>query len=181
MLFEPIKGIGSDFVFENKVVGGNIPREYIPAVEKGIQGVSKTGVLAGYQFIDFKVTLLDGAYHDVDSSALAFELAAKAAFREGVRKAHPVLLEPIMSVEVISPDDYTGDIIGHLSSIRGKIIGMNQKNKVQIIQAKAPLSSMFGYVNTLRSMTQGRAQYSMQFESYATVPDEVSEKIINNK
>jgi len=171
--------VGSGYVFENKVVGGSVPKEYIPAVEKGINQISKTGVVAGYPMIDFKATLLDGAYHDVDSSALAFEIAAKAAFKEGMKGASPILLEPIMSVEVITPDDYIGDVIGHLNSIRGHVLGMEPRGNAQIIQSRVPLAAMFGYVNTLRSMTQGRAQYSMHFASYEKVPHHISEKIVS--
>ena len=178
ILFEPLEQ-GGGYQFKSKVVGGNVPKEYIPAVEKGIGQVSKTGVLAGYPLIDFKATLLDGAYHDVDSSALAFEIAAKAAFRDGIKKASPVLLEPIMDVEVITPDDYIGDVIGHLNSIRGQVLGMNPRGNAQIIEAKVPLATMFGYVNTLRSMTQGRAQYSMQFANYEKVSQHVADEIIN--
>ena len=178
ILFEPLEQ-GGGYQFESKVVGGNVPKEYIPAVEKGIGQVSKTGVLSGYPLIDFKATLLDGAYHDVDSSALAFEIAAKAAFRDGIKKASPVLLEPIMDVEVITPDDYIGDVIGHLNSIRGQVLGMNPRGNAQIIEAKVPLATMFGYVNTLRSMTQGRAQYSMQFANYEKVSQHVADEIIN--
>ncbi|MFQ3307360.1 MAG: elongation factor G [Candidatus Midichloriaceae bacterium] len=179
ILFEPNEK-GGGYEFCSKVVGGNVPREYIPAIEKGIEQVSKTGVVAGYPMIDFKATLLDGAYHDVDSSALAFEVAAKAAYREGVSKAGAELLEPIMSVEVITPDDYIGDVIGHLNSIRGQVLGMEPRGNAQVINATVPLATMFGYVNTLRSMTQGRAQYSMQFLNYEKVPQHVAEEIKNN-
>ena len=178
ILFEPVEQ-GGGYQFESKVVGGNVPKEYIPAIEKGIKQISKTGVLAGYPLIDFKATLLDGAYHDVDSSALAFEIAAKAAFRDGIKKASPVLLEPIMNVEVVTPDDYIGDVIGHLNSIRGQVLGMNPRGNAQVIDAKVPLATMFGYVNTLRSMTQGRAQYSMQFANYEKVSQHIADEIIN--
>ncbi|WP_339052399.1 elongation factor G [Candidatus Lariskella endosymbiont of Epinotia ramella] len=177
ILFEPVEQ-GTGYQFENKVVGGNIPREYIPAVNKGIDAISKTGVLAGYPMIDFKATLLDGAYHDVDSSALAFEIAAKAAFKEGVMRAGPKLLEPIMKVEVVTPEEFMGDVIGHLNSIRGQISGMEPRGNAQVVNAKVPLAKMFGYVNTLRSMTQGRAQYSMQFLHYEQVPQFVADEII---
>ncbi|MHC0449434.1 MAG: elongation factor G [Candidatus Lariskella arthropodorum] len=177
ILFEPVEQ-GTGYQFENKVVGGNIPREYIPAVNKGIDAISKTGVLAGYPMIDFKATLLDGAYHDVDSSALAFEIAAKAAFKEGVMRAGPKLLEPIMKVEVVTPEEFMGDVIGHLNSIRGQISGMETRGNAQVVNAKVPLAKMFGYVNTLRSMTQGRAQYSMQFLHYEQVPQFVADEII---
>ncbi|MBA8667636.1 elongation factor G [Holosporaceae bacterium 'Namur'] len=177
ILFEPLQP-GENFVFESKVVGGNVPREYIPAVQKGIDQIRQSGILAGYPVIDFKATLLDGAYHDVDSSALAFEIAAKAAFREGAAKASPVILEPVMKVEVITPDEFMGDVIGHLNSIRGRILGMDARGNAQVINAEVPLATMFGYVNTLRSMTQGRAQYTMQFAHYEHVPQHVATEII---
>ena len=180
ILFEKAEQ-GEGYQFVNKVVGGNIPKEYIPAIEKGIGQISKTGVLAGYPLIDFKATLIDGAYHDVDSSALAFEIAGKAAFREGMKNASPVILEPIMDVEVITPDDYIGDVIGHLNSIRGQVLGMEPRGNAQIIKAKVPLATMFGYVNTLRSMTQGRAQYSMQFANYERVSQHIANEIINQE
>lgn len=176
--FEPLSP-GEGFVFENKVVGGNIPKEYIPAVEKGLEDVRMSGIQAGYPAIDFKATLNDGAYHDVDSSSLAFEIAAKAAFREGMQKAGPKILEPIMEVECITPEDFMGDVIGHLNSIRGQIQGMEAKGNAQVIKANVPLATMFGYVNTLRSMTQGRAQYTMQFSHYDQVPQNVAEEIIS--
>jgi elongation factor G len=169
---------GSGFVFENKVIGGNIPREYIPAVQKGIEEIRQSGIQAGFPAIDFKATLIDGSYHDVDSSALAFEIAAKAAFREGAAKAGPKILEPIMKVEVVTPDDFMGDVIGHLNSIRGQIQGMDARGNAQVIRANVPLATMFGYVNTLRSMTQGRAQYSMEFSHYDQVPQHVADEII---
>ncbi len=174
ILFEPHEG----YEFESKVVGGNVPKEYIPAVDKGIQSACNSGVLAGYPLINFKATLLDGAYHDVDSSALAFEIAAKAAFREGTAKAGAKILEPMMKVEVITPEDFMGDVIGHLNSIRGQILGMEQRANAQVISANVPLASMFGYVSTLRSMTQGRAQYSMQFSHYEQVPQNIADTII---
>jgi elongation factor G len=176
ILFEPL-GPGSGFEFEDKVTGGNIPKEYIPAVEKGLEVVKEGGIIAGFPMTDFKATLLDGAYHDVDSSSLAFEIAAKAAFREATAQATPVLMEPMMRVEVVTPEDYTGDVIGDLNSRRGQISGMEPRGNAQVVDALVPLSSMFGYVNTLRSMSQGRAQFSMQFESYAQVPNNVAEEI----
>ncbi len=177
IIFEPLEA-GAGFVFESKVVGGNVPKEYIPAVQKGIDDIRNNGIQAGYPAIDFKATLYDGAYHDVDSSALAFEIAAKAAFREGMLKASPKILEPIMSVEVITPDDFMGDVIGHLNSIRGQIQGMDPRGNAQVVKANVPLATMFGYVNTLRSMTQGRAQYSMTFSHYDEVPNNVAKEII---
>lgn len=174
--FEPLEP-GSGFVFENTVVGGNVPKEYIPAVEKGLRSALETGVIAGFPCTDFKANLFDGAYHDVDSSSMAFEIAARAAFREGIAKAKPKLLEPIMKVEVVTPEDYMGDIIGDLNSRRGQVSGMDQRGNARVIDATVPLSSMFGYVNTLRSMSQGRAQYTMQFSHYAEVPANVAEEI----
>lgn len=180
ILFEPLE-LGAGFNFESKVVGGNVPKEYIPAVEKGIKAISAGGVLAGYPLIDFKATLLDGAYHDVDSSALAFEIVAKAAFKEGAMKASPKILEPIMKVEVVTPENFMGDVIGHLNSIRGQVLGMEPRGNAQVINAKVPLAKMFGYVNTLRSMTQGRAQYTMHFSHYEQVPQAVADEIMGKK
>ncbi len=176
MVFEPSEP-GDGFIFESKIVGGNVPREYIPGVEKGLKSAIQTGVLAGFPVIDFKATLVDGAYHDVDSSVLAFEIAARAAFREGCKAAGPKLLEPIMDVEIVTPDDYMGDIIGDLNSRRGQIGEMEQRGNARVITAKVPLANMFGYINTLRSMSQGRAQYSMQFANYAEVPSQVAQEI----
>ena len=174
--FEPLPP-GSGFQFESKVVGGSVPKEFIPGVQKGLESMLNSGVLAGFPVIDFKATLTDGAYHDVDSSVMAFEIAARAAFREGLAKAAPKLLEPIMKVEVITPEDYMGDVIGDLSSRRGSVQGMDQRGNARVINAMVPLASMFGYVNTLRSMTQGRAQYSMVFDHYEEVPSNVAEEI----
>ena len=178
--FEPGE-TGSGFIFESKIVGGSIPKEFIPGVEKGLQNIMSTGVVAGYPVIDFKATLLDGAFHDVDSSVLAFEIAAKAAFREGMAKASPKLLEPVMKVEVVTPEDYMGDIIGDLNSRRGSIQNMEPRSNAQVITAHVPLSEMFGYVNTLRSMSQGRAQYSMEFDHYAQVPQHVVDEILKKQ
>ena len=174
--FEPLE-VGSGFVFESKIVGGSVPREYIPGVEKGLTQIKETGTIAGFPLIDFKATLIDGAYHDVDSSVMAFEVAAKAAFKEGIPKAQPRLLEPIMKVEVVTPEDYMGDIIGDLNSRRGQINGMEPRGNAQVIAAQVPLACMFGYVNTLRSMSQGRAQYSMEFSHYDQVPQQVADEI----
>ncbi len=174
--FEPLEP-GSGLVFANEVVGGNVPKEYIPAVEKGLRLAAETGVIAGFPCTDFKATLYDGAYHDVDSSTMAFEIAAKAAFREGIAAAAPKLLEPIMKVEVVTPEEYMGDIIGDLNSRRGQVNGMDTRGNARVIDAFVPLSNMFGYVNNLRSMSQGRAQYSMVFEKYAEVPSNVAEEI----
>ena len=176
MHFEPLPA-GSGFEFENKVVGGNVPREYVPGVEKGVKGAMTTGVIAGFPLVDIKATLTDGAYHEVDSSVLAFEIAGRAAFREGVHKARPVLLEPIMKVEVVTPDDYAGSVIGDLNSRRGQVQGTEMRGNATVINAMVPLANMFGYVNTLRSMSQGRAQYTMQFDHYAQVPSQVAQEI----
>jgi elongation factor G len=174
--FEPLES-GSGFVFENKIVGGSVPREYIPGVEKGLTSALETGVVAGFPMIDFKATLVDGAYHDVDSSTLAFEIASRACFREGIVKCVPKLLEPIMKVEVVTPEDYMGDVIGDLNSRRGQVTGMDQRSNARVINAMVPLANMFGYVNTLRSMSQGRAQFSMVFDHYEQVPQHVAEEI----
>jgi elongation factor G len=176
MTLEPSEK-GEGFVFINKIVGGSIPKEYIPGVEKGLRAAMESGVVAGYPLIDWKATLTDGAYHDVDSSVLAFEIAAKAAFREGVPKAGPKLLEPIMKIEVITPEEYMGDVIGDLNSRRGQVSGMESRGNANVINGTVPLASMFGYVNTLRSMSQGRAQYTMIFSHYDQVPTHVAEEI----
>ena len=174
--FEPLPP-GSGFQFENDVVGGSVPREYVPGVEKGLRGSLDNGVLAGFPVIDFKATLIDGKYHDVDSSALAFEIAARACFKEGIAKAGPKLLEPIMRVEVVTPRDYMGDVIGDLNSRRGRITGQDQRGNAEVINAMVPLANMFGYVNTLRSMSQGRAQYTMHFDHYEQVPQAVADEV----
>ena len=174
--FSPLEA-GEGFQFESKIVGGSVPREYIPGVEKGLRIALESGVLAGFPVIDFKATLVDGAYHDVDSSVLAFEIAARAAFREGMKKAGACMLEPIMRVEVVTPEDYMGDIIGDLNSRRGQISNMDQRGNARVVQAKVPLANMFGYVNNLRSMSQGRAQYTMHFDHYAQVPQNVADEI----
>lgn len=176
MGFEPQEA-GAGYEFINKVVGGAIPKEYIPGVEKGLKSAMASGVIAGFPVIDFKVTLADGGFHDVDSSVMAFEIAARAAFKEAIQKASPVLLEPVMDVEVISPEEYMGDIIGDLNSRRGQVNNMGQRSNARIIEANVPLANMFGYVNNLRSMSQGRAQYSMQFSHYAPVPQAVADEI----
>ncbi len=174
--FEPLEP-GSGFVFENETVGGSVPKEYIPGVEKGLNSMLNSGVLAGFPTIDFKATLVDGAFHDVDSSALAFEIAARAAFREGMAKAGPKLLEPMMKVEVVTPEDYMGDVIGDLSSRRGSVQGMDQRGNARVVNATVPLGQMFGYVNKLRGMSQGRASYSMVFSHYAEVPSHIADEI----
>lgn len=177
MEFEPVEP-GEGYSFESKIVGGAVPREYIPGVEKGISNQMTTGVLAGFPVVDFKVTLVDGGFHDVDSSVMAFEIASRAAFRQAMREASPKLLEPMMDVEIITPDEYMGDIIGDLNSRRGQIGSMDQRGQARVVSAVVPLASMFGYVNTLRSMSQGRAQYSMQFAHYAEVPRNVADDVI---
>jgi elongation factor G len=169
---------GRGFVFEDKIVGGTVPREYIGPTEQGIKEAMETGVLAGYPMVDIRVELVDGSYHDVDSSEMAFKIAGSMAFKEAARRAHPILLEPIMDVEVVTPADYMGDVIGDLSSRRGKIGGMMQRSDAQVIAASVPLSEMFGYSTTLRSLTQGRAVYSMQFSRYEEVPKSKAEEII---
>jgi elongation factor G len=168
---------GAGFQFENKIVGGAVPKEYVPGVEKGLEGVLGSGVLAGFPVVDLKVSLVDGAYHDVDSSALAFEIAARAALREALQKGASVLLEPIMKVEVVTPEDYTGSVIGDLNSRRGQIQGQDMRGNANVINAMVPLANMFGYVNTLRSMSQGRATFTMQFDHYSEVPKAVAEEV----
>jgi len=176
---EPLQSTdGALYEFDNKVSGGRIPREYIPSVDAGAQDAMQYGVLAGYPLVGLKVTLLDGAYHEVDSSEMAFKIAGSMAFKEAARRAGPVILEPMMAVEVTTPDDYMGDVIGDLNSRRGHIQQMDERSGSRIIQALVPLSEMFGYVGDLRSRTQGRANYSMQFDSYAEVPASVSKEII---
>jgi elongation factor G len=169
---------GAGFEFVDAVKGGAIPREYIPAVEKGVKEATENGALAGYPIVDVKVTLFDGSYHDVDSSEIAFKIAGSMAFKEAARKANPVLLEPIMSVEVVVPEDFMGDVIGDLSSRRGKVLGMDTRPAAQAIDARVPLAQMFGYATDLRSMSQGRATYTMQFSHYEPVPAAVAEGII---
>jgi elongation factor G len=173
---EPLPS-GSGFEFENKVVGGNIPKDFIPGVEKGLKSAMESGIKTGFPVTDLKLTLYDGASHDVDSSVMAFEIAARAAFRELAAKAGPKVLEPMMRVEVVTPDEYLGDIIGDLNSRRGSVGGMDQRGNARVVNAQVPLSNMFGYVNTLRSMSQGRAQFTMHFDHYAVVPSQVSEEI----
>jgi elongation factor G len=168
---------GSGFEFENEVIGGAVPKEYVPGVEKGLKAAKETGIIAGFPVIDFKASLIDGAYHDVDSNVLTFEIAAKACFREGIAKAGPRLLEPIMRVEVVTPEEYMGDVIGDLNSRRGQINGMDQRGNARVINGMVPLANMFGYVNTLRSMTQGRAQYTMHFDHYEQVPPSIADEV----
>ena len=168
---------GSGFEFDSKIIGGSVPKEYIPGVEKGLNSAVQNGVIAGFPMVDLRAQLVDGAYHEVDSSALAFEIASRAAFKEGVAKAGPQLLEPVMRVEVVTPEDYMGDIIGDLNSRRGQITGMEPRGNGQVINAIVPLATMFGYVNTLRSLSQGRAQFTMHFDHYEPVPQMVAEEI----
>jgi elongation factor G len=168
---------GKGFEFESKIVGGTVPKEYIPGVEKGLNSVMSSGPLAGFPVVDVKVALIDGAYHEVDSSALAFEIAARAALREGIEKASPALLEPIMKVEVVSPEEYVGSVIGDLNSRRGQIQGQDMRGNANVITAFVPLANMFGYVNQLRSMSQGRASYTMQFDHYEQVPQAVAQEV----
>ncbi len=174
--FEPNEA-GGGYEFVNQIKGGNIPTEFIPGVQKGLISQQQTGVLAGFPCIDFKATLYDGAYHDVDSSVLAFEIAARAAFREGISKADPVLLEPMMKVEVVTPEEYMGDVIGDLNSRRGQVQQMSTRGNANIVDAMVPLANMFGYVNNLRSLSQGRANYTMQFDHYEQVPSNVAEEV----
>jgi elongation factor G len=176
---EPTRGGGDGgYEFVNAITGGRIPREYIPAVDEGIQEAMEFGVVAGYPLVDVKVTLRDGAYHDVDSSELAFKIAGSMAFKEAARRADPALLEPVFAVEVTTPEDYMGDVIGDLNARRGHIQAMEERTGARVIKALVPLSEMFGYVGDLRSRTQGRASYSMQFDSYAEIPKNVADEII---
>jgi elongation factor G len=169
---------GKGYEFINNVVGGAIPKEYIPAVDAGIQGAMESGVLAGYQVVDVKVTLYDGSYHEVDSSEMAFKIAGSMAFKEACRKANPVILEPIMKVSVTVPEEYMGDVIGDLSARRGSILGMEARSGAQQIDAYVPLSEMFGYATDLRSRTQGRGQYSMEPSHHTELPKSLQEEII---
>ena len=177
IVFEPLEP-GSGFQFESKIVGGSIPKEYIPGVEKGLLQAKENGLLAGYPVTDFKATLIDGAYHDVDSSVLAFEIAARAAFRELKHEGDARLMEPVMKVEVVTPDDYMGDIIGDLNSRRGQIQGSEARGPSTVINATVPLVNMFGYVGDLRGRSQGRAQFTMIFDHYAEVPRAEAAKIV---
>ncbi len=176
MVIQPTEP-GEGYSFESKIVGGAIPKEYIPGVEKGINSVMDSGPLAGFPVIDFKVQLIDGAFHDVDSSVLAFEIAGRAAMREGMRKAGAKMLEPIMKVEVVTPEEFTGGVIGDLTSRRGQVQGQEVRGNANVVNAFVPLANMFKYVDTLRSMSQGRAQFTMQFDHYEPVPQAISEEI----
>ena len=178
--FEPLEP-GAGFVFEDKTVGGSIPKEYIDPVRRGIEEAAKNGILAGYEVVDFKATVYDGSYHEVDSSEIAFKIAGSMAFKDVVKNAKPVILEPIMKVEIITPDDYFGDLMGDVSSRRGNIIGTDDRNGAKVIESNIPLSEMFGYATDLRSRTQGRGQYTMQFSHYNEVPKSIAEKIIGTR
>jgi elongation factor G len=170
---------GSGIIFENKIIGGSIPKEYIPAVEKGVKEASDSGVLAGYPVVDLKVTLIDGSYHEVDSNEMAFKMAASMAFKEAVHKGGPVLLEPVMKVEAIAPEEYLGDVIGQLNSRRGMILGMEMRpGNAQAVNAMVPMGEMFGYATELRSATQGRGVFSMEFDHYAPVSEAVAQELI---
>ena len=177
---EPLER-GAGFEFENKIKGGVIPREFIPGIEKGVKEAMVAGVIAGYEVVDVKTTIYDGSYHDVDSSELAFKIASSMAFRDGMRKATPVLLEPIMDVEVVSPEESMGDVMGDLSSRRGRILGMSDRKGVQVINSEVPLGEMFGYATTLRSLSKGRASFSMQFKMHREVPGSVQDEIVDKK
>ena len=176
LIVEPTEP-GEGYSFESRIVGGVVPKEYIPGVEKGIKSVMDSGPLAGFPVIDFKVALVDGAYHDVDSSVLAFEIATRAAMRDGLKKGGAKLLEPIMKVEVVTPEEYTGGIIGDLTSRRGMVQGQESRGNANVINAMVPLANMFGYISQLRSMSSGRAQFTMQFDHYEAVPSNISEEI----
>jgi len=177
---EPLEP-GTGFVFENKIVGGVVPKEYIAPVEAGIREAMQSGVLAGYPVVDVKATLFDGSYHEVDSSEMAFKVAASMAFKEGSKKANPVILEPIMKVEITTPEEYMGDIMGDFNSRRGRIEGMEMRAGAQVIRGHVPLSEMFGYATNLRSISQGRASYSMQFSHYEEVPRNIADEIISSQ
>ncbi len=172
---------GAGYAFEDQTVGGSIPKEFIPAIDKGIQEAAKNGFLAGYEVMDFKVEVYDGSFHEVDSSEMAFKIAGSMAFKNGLEKANPVLLEPIMKVEIVTPEDYFGDLMGNISGRRGNILGTDDRNGAKIIDAEVPLSEMFGYATDLRSRTQGRGQFTMQFDHYSEVPKSISEKIITTR
>jgi elongation factor G len=177
---EPLEH-GKGYEFVNGIVGGVVPREYVPAVDKGVREQMANGVIAGYPVVDVKVTIYDGSYHDVDSSEIAFKIAGSMAFKEGAKKARPVLLEPVMKVEVVTPEDYMGDVNGDLNRRRGVLQGLEDAPAGKIIRAQVPLSEMFGYATTLRSMSQGRATYTMEFDHYAEVPANVADGIIKER
>jgi elongation factor G len=174
-------GQGAGYEFINKIVGGSIPREYIPSIDAGIKEAMEAGVLAGFPVVDIKITLVDGSYHDVDSSEMAFKVAGSMAFKEASKRAKPVLLEPVMAVEVVTPEEYMGDVIGNINSRRGQIEGMEPRGNAQVIRAKVPLAEMFGYATDVRTMSQGRATYTMQFLHYAEVPNSIAEKLTESQ
>jgi elongation factor G len=176
---EPAPGEGFDFV--NKVKGGSIPTEFIPAIEKGIEEALESGILAGYPMVDVRVTLTDGKYHETDSSEIAFKVAGSLAMQEAAKRAKPTLLEPIFFVEVVTPEEYMGDVIGDLNRRRGRVEGMEPRGNAQVVRAMVPLSEMFGYATDVRSMTQGRATYTMQFEKYEDVPPNIATKVIEER
>ncbi len=172
-------GPGDGYEFIDKVVGGKIPREYIPAVDLGIQEAMESGILAGYPVVDVRVTLVEGSYHDVDSSEMAFKVAGSMAFKEAMKRAKPKLLEPVMSVEVVTPEEYLGDVMGDLNSRRGQVLGLEPRGNAQVITARVPLAAMFGYATDLRSTTQGRATFTMQFDRYEEVPQSIAGDIVD--
>jgi elongation factor G len=176
---EPAPGEGFEFV--NKIKGGNVPSEYIPAVKQGVEQALENGVKAGYPMVDMRVTLVDGKYHDVDSSEIAFKVAGSIAFKEAAKRAKPVLLEPIFAVEVITPEDFLGEVIGDLSRRRGRVEGNERRGNALVVTARVPLSEMFGYATDLRSNTQGRANYTMQFDAYEEVPGSIAEQIVEQR
>jgi elongation factor G len=176
---EPAPGEGFDFV--NKIKGGSVPTEFIPAIEKGVEEALETGVRAGYPMVDVRVTLTDGKYHDTDSSEIAFKIAGSLALKEAAKRAKPVLLEPVFSVEVVTPEEYMGDVIGDLNRRRGRVNNMEERGNAKVISAHVPLSEMFGYATDVRSMTQGRATYTMQFDSYEEVPPNIAEKVVEGR
>ena len=180
IIMEPLEA-GKGYEFEDKTVGGSIPKEYIPAIDNGIKEAKMSGILAGYECVDFKVTVYDGSFHDVDSSEMAFKIAGSMAFKDGMKKADPMLMEPIMKVEINLPDEYLGDVMGNVSARRGNLLGVEMINGSQEIRAEIPLSEMFGYATDLRSRTQGRGQYTMTFDHYAEVPRNIAEKIIGDR
>ncbi|MEG2641060.1 MAG: elongation factor G, partial [Eubacterium sp.] len=177
---EPLEA-GSGFVFENKTVGGSIPKEYINPIQQGIQEAMQNGVLAGYPVLDIKASVYDGSYHEVDSSEMAFKVAGSMAFKNGMRKADPVIMEPVFKLEVVIPEEYMGDVMGDINSRRGRVEGMEMRAGAQVINGMVPLSEMFGYATSLRSKTQGRGVYTMQFSHYEAVPKSVAEKIMEGK
>jgi elongation factor G len=170
---------GKGFEFVNRIVGGAIPREYIPAVEKGVKEAMEKGVLAGYPMVDVKVTLIDGSYHEVDSSEIAFKIAGSMGFKEGARRANPILLEPLMSIEIITPEEFVGQVVGDLNARRGKTTRVEYRKGTNVIAGEVPLANMFGYVTDLRSLTQGRATFTLQFSRYTQVPPSVSEEVLS--